>query len=180
MCAGRKAVTTGLLVDAMGNASPIVRQVRHGQTPEGVCLVVGTLSRGFDTAANTTSDVIFTDSDIEASAGDANGGRVQYFWEAFPAGSGPTDRTTYMFAYMDAGVCLCAGDVLCTLLGAGILFAHVRAMRQCWLYPWDLQDVASVCASFPPLPFLLTGKQHLVPTSASWRRPTTSVARGAA
>lgn len=27
---------------------------------------------------------------------------VQYFWEAFPAGSGPTDRTTYMFAYMDA------------------------------------------------------------------------------
>lgn len=28
--------------------------------------------------------------------------RVQFFWEAFPAGSGPTDRTTYMFAYMDA------------------------------------------------------------------------------
>lgn len=28
--------------------------------------------------------------------------RLQYFWEAFPAGSGPTDRTTYMFTYMDA------------------------------------------------------------------------------
>jgi len=28
--------------------------------------------------------------------------RVQYFWEAFPAGSGPTDRTTYMFTYVDA------------------------------------------------------------------------------
>ncbi|KAK9803372.1 hypothetical protein WJX72_000257 [[Myrmecia] bisecta] len=27
---------------------------------------------------------------------------TQYFWEAFPAGSGPTDRTTYMFSYMDA------------------------------------------------------------------------------
>jgi len=28
--------------------------------------------------------------------------RLQFFWEAFPAGSGPTDRTTYMFAYLDA------------------------------------------------------------------------------
>jgi hypothetical protein len=28
--------------------------------------------------------------------------RLQYFWEAFPAGSGPSDRTSYMFTYMDA------------------------------------------------------------------------------
>ena len=27
---------------------------------------------------------------------------LQYFWEAFPAGSGPTDRTTYMFTYLDS------------------------------------------------------------------------------
>lgn len=27
---------------------------------------------------------------------------LQYFWEAFPAGSGPGDRTTYMFTYVDA------------------------------------------------------------------------------
>ena len=27
---------------------------------------------------------------------------LQYFWEAFPAGSGPTDRTTYCFTYLDA------------------------------------------------------------------------------
>lgn len=27
---------------------------------------------------------------------------VQYFWEAFPAGGGAGDRTTYMFAYLDA------------------------------------------------------------------------------
>lgn len=26
----------------------------------------------------------------------------QYFWEAFPSGSGPGDRTTYMFTYLDA------------------------------------------------------------------------------
>jgi hypothetical protein len=29
-------------------------------------------------------------------------GHKQLFWEAFPAGSGPTDRTTYMFTYLDA------------------------------------------------------------------------------
>ena len=27
---------------------------------------------------------------------------LQYFWEAFPAGSGKQDRTTYLFTYMDA------------------------------------------------------------------------------
>ena len=27
---------------------------------------------------------------------------VQYFWEAFPSGSGATDRTTYLFTYLDA------------------------------------------------------------------------------
>lgn len=28
--------------------------------------------------------------------------QLQYFWEAFPAGSGKQDRTTYLFTYMDA------------------------------------------------------------------------------
>ena len=27
---------------------------------------------------------------------------VQYFWEAFPSGSGSSDRTTYLFTYIDA------------------------------------------------------------------------------
>ena len=27
---------------------------------------------------------------------------VQYFWEAFPSGSGRADRTTYLFTYIDA------------------------------------------------------------------------------
>ena len=36
---------------------------------------------------------------------------LQLFWEAFPSGSGPSDRTTYMFTYLDAdprrcGCCL--------------------------------------------------------------------------
>ena len=80
----------------MGFGSPIVRQQRHGQKPDGVCLVVGSCARGFEPAANASADLIFTTTDID----DAYQG--QYFWEAFPAGSGPCDRTTYMFTYVDA------------------------------------------------------------------------------
>ncbi|KAG8047242.1 hypothetical protein GUJ93_ZPchr0008g12539 [Zizania palustris] len=84
-----------LVVDAMGNFSPIVRQIRSGRKPDGVCLVVGACARGFD--RNTTSDIIFSSSSVKRAG---NSG-VQLFWEAFPAGSGPTDRTTYMFTYVD-------------------------------------------------------------------------------
>ena len=87
---------TRLVVDCMGFGSPIVRQQRHGQKPDGVCLVVGSCARGFEPAANASADLIFTTTDID----DAYQG--QYFWEAFPAGSGPCDRTTYMFTYVDA------------------------------------------------------------------------------
>lgn len=45
-------------------------------------------------------DVIYTNTPIQAP--DAPVPDVQYFWEAFPAGSGPLDRTTYMFTYIDA------------------------------------------------------------------------------
>lgn len=36
-----------LLIDCMGNFSPIVRQARWGKRPDGVCLVVGSCCRGF-------------------------------------------------------------------------------------------------------------------------------------
>lgn len=71
---------------------------RQGQRPDGICLVVGTVGSGFE--SNTTSDVIFTDSDLQPPSAAVSD--TQIFWEAFPAGSGPTDRTTYMFSYMDA------------------------------------------------------------------------------
>ena len=60
--------------------------------------MVGTCARGFDAANNTYSDVIYTDTPITTKK-ESN---LQYFWEAFPAGSGPLDRTTYLFTYMDA------------------------------------------------------------------------------
>ncbi len=40
-------ITGRLLIDCMGNFSPIVRQARWGQRPDGVCLVVGSCCRGF-------------------------------------------------------------------------------------------------------------------------------------
>ncbi|CAH9072742.1 unnamed protein product [Cuscuta epithymum] len=69
--------------------------VRCGSKPDGVCLVVGSCARGFKD--NSTSDVIFSSSSVK----EIGESKVHYFWEAFPAGSGSTDRTTYMFTYVD-------------------------------------------------------------------------------
>ncbi|XP_065873734.1 uncharacterized protein [Euphorbia lathyris] len=90
-----KTLSSRLIIDAMGNFSPVVKQIRRGRKPDGVCLVVGSCGRGFKD--NSTSDVIYSSSSMK-KIGDS---QIQYFWEAFPAGSGPTDRTTYMFAYIN-------------------------------------------------------------------------------
>lgn len=90
-----KILSSRLIIDAMGNFSPIVRQIRSGRKPDGVCLVVGSCCRGFND--NSKSDVIYS----SASVKEVGRGKAQYFWEAFPAGSGPGDRTTYMFTYID-------------------------------------------------------------------------------
>jgi len=62
-------MTARLVVDCMGFGSPIVRQARHGQKPDGVCLVVGSCARGFAEEANQsavgTSAVVFLLSFIE-------------------------------------------------------------------------------------------------------------------
>jgi flavin-dependent dehydrogenase len=96
----RMALAGKLFIDSMGNQSPIVKQVLHGKKPDGVCLVVGSCARGFED--NSHGDIIRTISPSLASDGRHDMKNVQMFWEAFPAGSGPTDRTTYMFSYMDA------------------------------------------------------------------------------
>ncbi|KAK8952209.1 hypothetical protein KSP39_PZI003714 [Platanthera zijinensis] len=85
-----------LVIDAMGNFSPFVKQIRSGRKPDGVCLVVGSCSRGFH--ENSSSDIIFSKFSVK----NIDNVELQYFWEAFPAGSGPTDRTTYMFTYVEA------------------------------------------------------------------------------
>lgn len=50
-------------------------------------------------------DVIYTN--MPTRGPDAPVPNVQYFWEAFPSGSGQTDRTTYMFTYIDADPSRC-------------------------------------------------------------------------
>ncbi|MEB3217457.1 MAG: FAD-binding oxidoreductase [Nostocales cyanobacterium 94392] len=78
-----------LLIDAMGNFSPITQQIRQGSKPDALCLVVGTCASGFP--ENQTGDLLLSFTEIK--------NQCQYFWEAFPAKDG---RTTYMFTYMDA------------------------------------------------------------------------------
>jgi lycopene cyclase CruP len=86
--AGEMKITTRLLIDAMGHPSPIAKQARKGEKPEGMCLVVGSCGKGFPD--NETGDLIYSFTPILNNC--------QYFWEAFPARDG---RTTYLFTYVD-------------------------------------------------------------------------------
>ncbi len=86
---GQQEFSTRLVLDAMGHFSPMVQQARKGQTPDAVCLVVGSCATGFPN--NTTGDLIVSFTPIQ--------NQCQYFWEAFPARDG---RTTYLFTYLDA------------------------------------------------------------------------------
>lgn len=123
------SLTARLVLDCMGHASPVVQQVRWGRKPDGVCLVVGACCRGFDPDTNTTGDVILTNCHSQPAASSSSSGsngsssngngssssngrngssssegvfNTQFFWEAFPASTGPSDRTTYLFTYLDA------------------------------------------------------------------------------
>jgi hypothetical protein len=100
-------ITTKLVLDCMGNASPISRQQRYGRKPDGVCAVVGSCAGGYEKETNLIGDIIYTNSEIQDKG---DNGQLQYFWEAFPVGigrkgnePGTSDvKTTYMFTYMDA------------------------------------------------------------------------------
>jgi lycopene cyclase CruP len=73
----------------MGHFSPIVKQARGGEKPEGTCVVVGSCAAGYPN--NETGDLLASFTPIQ--------NQCQYFWEAFPAKDG---RTTYLFSYLDA------------------------------------------------------------------------------
>lgn len=98
--------TSRLVLDCMGNASPISRQQRYGMKPDGVCAVVGSCASGFDKETNLIGDIIYTNTEIQDKG---ESGKYQYFWEAFPVGVGRSlspgesdTKTTYMFTYLDA------------------------------------------------------------------------------
>lgn len=101
-------VTSRIVLDCMGNASPISRQQRYGQQPDGICVVVGSCAGGYDPKTNINGDIIYTNTEIQNKG---ENGQQQYFWEAFPVGIGGTSgkapgesdvKTTYMFSYLDA------------------------------------------------------------------------------
>jgi len=58
-------ITTKLVLDCMGNASPISRQQRFGRKPDGVCAVVGTCAGGFEKETNLIGDIIYTNTEIQ-------------------------------------------------------------------------------------------------------------------
>ena len=103
----KQPITSRLVIDCMGNESPISRQQRYGKKPDGVCAVVGSCAGGFAPETNTAGDIIYTNSEIK-DCGER--GQLQYFWEAFPVGVGRDGKepgtsdvkTTYMFTYFDA------------------------------------------------------------------------------
>ena len=84
-----EGLSARLLIDTMGYFSPIVQQIRQGQKPDSVCLVVGSCAQGFP--PSDTGDLFVTFTPLQ--------NQCQYFWEAFPARDG---RTTYLFTYLDA------------------------------------------------------------------------------
>jgi len=100
-------ITSRLVLDCMGNASPISRQQRYGMKPDGICCVVGSCAAGFDKETNLIGDIIYTNSEVRDFG---ENGQLQYFWEAFPVGIGRDGKepgtsdvkTTYMFTYLDA------------------------------------------------------------------------------
>lgn len=99
-------LTSRLVLDCMGNASPISRQQRFGMKPDGVCAVVGSCASGYDAKTNLVGDIIYTNTEIKDVGKEC---KLQYFWEAFPVGIGTEGglnpgesdvKTTYMFTYM--------------------------------------------------------------------------------
>ncbi len=57
-------------------------------------------ARHDNSACGNAGDVIYTNMPTQGA--NAPIPNVQYFWEAFPSGSGAADRTTYLFTYLDA------------------------------------------------------------------------------
>ena len=92
-----------LVVDCMGHRSPIALQQRAGQAPSGVCVQVGSCARGEWAKQWRSSGDFFVTADNAIYAGPKERARVQLFWQAFPSSGGASERSTYMFTYLEPG-----------------------------------------------------------------------------
>ena len=84
--AGGASLDARLVLDVMGNASPVVRQQRWGQRPDGVCCVVGTCAAGFPAEGNTTGDIIYTAADSLPPPAGGRPGNLQLYWVSWLGG----------------------------------------------------------------------------------------------
>lgn len=89
----KNRLTCRILVDSMGHYSSIVKQMRQGQSEDGMVIVVGGCMHPSNAPQQDSADLLVT---IDDSKDD-----MQYFWESFPAEGGRM-QTVYMFAYSDA------------------------------------------------------------------------------
>ena len=93
-----------LVVDCMGHRSPIALQQRAGQTPDGVCVQVGSCARGaWPARAREGAGDFFVTADDAVERGPNRRARVQYFWQAFPSSGGADERSSYLFTYLRPG-----------------------------------------------------------------------------
>ena len=72
-------INARLVIDCMGNGSPISKQIRGPVEPDGVCIVVGGCAKGFNPTNNTYSDLIYTDTPITYGMGEGKDTALQYF-----------------------------------------------------------------------------------------------------
>jgi lycopene cyclase CruA len=86
-----RQVSSRLVVDAMGTASPIAWQLNGGRTFDSVCPTVGAVVSGFEPGV---WDARY--GDVLNSHGDISRGR-QLIWELFPASA--NELTIYLFHY---------------------------------------------------------------------------------
>ncbi len=91
----RMVVRAPLLLDFMGAASPIARQLNRGRSHTHVCPTVGTVARGFAEGPGPL-EVQHDVGEILVTNEHATNGR-QLIWEGFPGGQGRF--TSYLFFY---------------------------------------------------------------------------------
>jgi hypothetical protein len=116
---GRDPITASLILDCIGEQSPVARQRRYGRVPTGVCAVVGSCTSGFeeeDIEDEEPGEMVMASTDQESS----RSRKKQYFWESRPTTCGKEEqeifnsleddsdedeeedtKTTYLFTYVD-------------------------------------------------------------------------------
>jgi hypothetical protein len=72
-------ITARLVLDCMGNASPISAQQRYGKKPDGICTVVGSCAGGFDKETNLYGDLIYTNQPI-VTRNEKGSNQVSIIW----------------------------------------------------------------------------------------------------